>query len=121
MMCGGVSKSGSPRISETTVWPRAWACRISARIVLTAVGKRRPERREGVMVKGGSVPLFSPEASLEDLRRRESLQLQKVLRRGDECGLRRQADDLALEHAHAVSLRFAPDCIEHAMHRRPLV
>src|SRR5687768_2717679 len=37
-MCDGVSKSGSPRISDTTVRPCAWTWRISARMLLTAVG-----------------------------------------------------------------------------------
>src|SRR6185436_11651643 len=46
MMWAGVSKSGSPRISETTVCPRACACRMSARTVLTAVGRRSVDRRE---------------------------------------------------------------------------
>jgi len=46
MMWGGVSKSGSPRMSDVTLTPRACACRMSARIVLTAVGLRSEERRE---------------------------------------------------------------------------
>ena len=49
-MCAGVSKSGSPRISDTTVRPRACTWRISARIELTAVGFSTAERREDWMI-----------------------------------------------------------------------
>jgi hypothetical protein len=45
-MWAGVSKSGSPRINEMTVRPRAWTCRMSARIELTAVGLSSAARRE---------------------------------------------------------------------------
>ena len=45
-MCAGVSKSGSPRISEMTVRPRACTWRMSARIELTAVGLSSAARRE---------------------------------------------------------------------------
>ena len=45
-MWAGVAKSGSPRINEMTVRPRAWTCRMSARIELTAVGLSSAARRE---------------------------------------------------------------------------
>src|ERR1700682_2955175 len=46
-ICGGVGKSGSPRMSETRVLPCAWHSRISVKMAFTAVGwsaATRPDR-----------------------------------------------------------------------------
>jgi hypothetical protein len=46
LMCAGVRKSGSPRISETTEPPVAWKARTSESIELTAVGRSGAQRLE---------------------------------------------------------------------------
>src|SRR6476619_7019244 len=43
-MCGGVSKSGSPRIKDTIVRPSDCSARISVRRLLTAVGLRSTKK-----------------------------------------------------------------------------
>ena len=50
---GTVLTSGNPIEGDEIVCPRDWACRISARTVLTAVGRRSALRRETCKVDKG--------------------------------------------------------------------